>query len=372
MFQKMKIAVIGCGMISDIYLKNLKNFDVVDLVGCADIRAERAKEKAEAYQIQAMTNQEIYDDPEISLVVNLTYPTSHYTVAKEALLAGKHVYTEKMMVATMEEADELLALAKEKQLFCGGAPDTFFSASFQLARQILDSGMLGTPTTAEIFLSRDYRHERWNCAPYKRFAFCPAGGIPFDMGAYYFSALVFLLGSVKRAGGIAEIREPERYFQHPNSPLFEQEMRVESFNQAVGTLQFTNGTLASVAFTSEGGTTSNRFVIHCTDGCIDLGDPNNYESCVTIKNKAGEESVIHSNFAFHSGNFRGVGIADAIYALQNNRPARCSGDLCRHVLEIARAICYGDGKIVELSTEVARPAPLATGYTEYPELVFRR
>lgn len=371
MFQKMKVAVIGCGMISDIYLKNLKNFDVIDLVGCADIRTERAKEKAETYQIRYMTNQEIYDDPEISLVVNLTYPTAHYTVAKEALLAGKHVYTEKLMVASMEQADELLALAKEKNLFCGGAPDTFFSAGFQLARQILDSGILGTPTMAEIFLSRDYRHERWNCSPYKRFAFCAGGGIPFDMGGYYFSALVFLLGSVRRACGFAEIRDSERTFQHPNSPLFEQEMTVESFNQATGSLQFANGTLCSVTFTSEGGTTYNRFVIHCTDGMIDLGDPNNYESSVTIRNKAGEESVIRSNFAFHSGNFRGVGVADAIYAIQNNRTPRCSGDLCRHVMEIAHSICCSNGQMIELTTSVPRPAPLTTGYIEYPELVFR-
>lgn len=370
MFQKMKVAIIGCGMICDIYFENLKKFHAVELIGCADIRDDRAAAKAEKYGVRHMTNEEIYADPEIGMVVNLTYPASHYEVAKAALVAGKHVYTEKMMVGTMQQANELLALAKQKGIFCGGAPDTFMGAGIQLARQIIDGGIIGTPTMAQAFLSRDYRHERWNTFPYKRFAFCPYGGIPFDMGAYYLATLVFLLGGVKRVCGMAEMRDPNRRFQHPLSPLYGQDMLVESFNQAAGTLQFASGALGSLVMTSEGGTYKNHFFIHGTDGYIDLGDPNNWNGSVTVKNKAGQESVIHSNFAFGSGNWRGVGILDAIYALQNGRKPRCDGDLCRHILEVACGVCESNGKMVEMTTAVERPAPLATGYTEYPELVF--
>ena len=371
MHQKMKVAIIGCGMICDVYFKNLSEFYGVELIGCSDIRDERAKEKAEVYGVRHMTNEEIFADPSIEMVVNLTYPTSHYEVAKAALLAGKHVYTEKMMVGTLEQANELVALAEEKGLFCGGAPDTYLGASVQLARQLLDSGIIGTPTMAEVFLSRDYRHERWNTSPYKRFAFCPYGGIPFDMGAYYLTVLVFLLGRVERVCGMADIREPHRTFRHPDSPLYGQEMLGESYNRAAGTLQFENGVMGSFVMTSEGGAGRDSFVIHGTDGYIDLGDPNCYNKTVTIKNKEGQESVIASPFAFGGKDFRGIGVLEAAYALSRGETPRCNGHLCRHVLETALGICENDGALYEMTTDSGRPAPLPVGFTENFELLFQ-
>ncbi len=185
---KIRVALIGCGMISDIYCQNLTKMDIFDFVGVSDLIPERAQKRAEQYGVRAMTNEQIFADPSISLVINTTYPLSHYEVARQALLAGKHVYTEKMICETMEQANELQALAQEKGLYCGGAPDTFLSGAFQVARGLIDAGMIGTPTMVEIFLARSYHHERYYTGDEKRFAFCRHGGILFDMGAYYLSA----------------------------------------------------------------------------------------------------------------------------------------------------------------------------------------
>ncbi len=368
---KMKLAIVGCGMISDVYLKNLCTYHGIKVVGCSDIRDERAAQKAEQYNIRHMTNEEIFFDPDIEMVVNLTYPVSHYEIAKAALLSGKHVYTEKMMVGTLSQANELMSIAEEKGLFCGGAPDTFFGAHLQLARQLIDGGIIGTPTMAQAFLSRDYRHERWNTATYKRFAFCPGGGIPFDMGSYYLTAMVFLLGSIQSVCGMAEIRDPHRTFSHPDSPLYGEEMLVETYNQAAGALRFQNGTMGSFVITSEGGAIHNDFIIYGTEGSINLGDPNCFETTVKVLNKKGEESIIASPFAFGGDNFRGVGILEAAYALRKGRMPRCNGYLCRHIAEAALGICEGNGNLYRMTTSVERPEILPIGYTEYPELLFK-
>lgn len=370
--EKMKVALIGSGMISGIYLKNLQSFDAVELVGCSDIVPARSKARAEEFGIRQMTNEEIFADPEIRMVVNTTYPTAHYEVAKQALLAGKHVYTEKMTTETMEQAEELMNLAKERGLFVGGAPDTWLGGSCQMARKIIDSGILGEPVMADITLCRSYHHERFYTGTEKRFAFCRHGGIVFDMGAYYLTQLVFLLGGISRVSGFAQIRNPDRKYQNPKSPLYGEDMTVETWNNVSGSLEFSNGTLGHFSLTSESGAPNNRFIIYCTDGSIDLGDPNEYENCVKIYNKKGEESVIHTTFGYRDGNFRGIGVLDAIYALNNGREARCHHGLNRHVLEAALGIVESSqtGNTYIMKTDCARPEPLAVGFTENQELVF--
>lgn len=369
---KTRVALIGCGMISKTYLTNLKSYDAVELVGCSDIVEERAAQRAEQFGIRKMTNEEILRDPTIEWVVNTTYPLSHYEVARAALEAGKNVYTEKMVCETVAQMDELMALAAEQNLFFGGAPDTFLGGGAQLARVLLDSGLLGKPTMVSAFLSRSYHHERFYQGDYKRFAFCRHGGIIFDMGAYYLSELVFLLGGIAAVTGFSEIRDPYRTYSHPNCPLYGTPMTVETPNNVTGSLLFANGVMGQITMTSEGGCTSNRFVIHCTDGMIDLGDPNEYGESVRIVNKAGVESVIATPFAYTKGNNRGLGVLDAIYARRLGRAPRTDGALCRHVLEAALGICQSaeDGMTYRMKTTATRPQPLLPGYTEYPELVF--
>ena len=368
-FKKVKTALIGCGMISKIYLTNLSKLDVIDLVGCSDIVDERAAKRAEEFGIKKMTNDEIFADPEIELVVNTTYPTAHYKVAKAALMAGKSVYTEKMICITLEEANELYELAKQKNLFFGGAPDTFFGSGMQLARSIVDSGMIGKPVMAQAFLSRSYHHERHYAGDEKRFAFCQNGGILFDMGAYYLTALVFLLGAVKSVSGFSAIRNPDRVYQNPKCPLYGQPMTVESTNISTGSLLFENGVMGNITMLSESAP-QNHFYLYCTDGYIDLGDPNNYEKTIRIVNKRGEESIINSPFGMGGENYRGYGAAEAMYAKMAGREARCDGQLCRHVLEVALGLIESQEKGItyQMTTTAKRPLPFMTGYTENAEL----
>ncbi len=373
-YRKFRVALIGSGMISAVYLKNLKSFDMIELCGCSDVIPARAKARAEEFGIRAMTNEEIWADPTIDLVVNTTYPLAHYEVARATLLSGKHVYTEKMMCETMAQAEELRALAAERGLFCGGAPDTFLGGSMQLARSLVDAGLIGTPTMLDAFLSRSYHHERYYTGEEKRFAFCRHGGILYDMGAYYLTAAVFLLGPVRRVCGFVNTRDPGRVYENPNGPLYGQDMTVETPNEASGSLLFATGVMGHLTVTSEGGAGANRFVLHGTDGKIDLGDPNEYERSVCYYNKKGEESVIATPFAYTNGNYRGLGVADAVYAIQGGRAPRCSGALTTHVLEAALGIAASSesGMAYTLQTSVERPAPFLPGYTEYPELVLKK
>ncbi len=370
-FKPMKTAVIGCGMISDIYLKNLKGtYKIIDLVGCSDILPERSAAQAEKYGIRQMTNEEIFSDPEIEMVVNITYPTAHYEVSRAALEAGKHVYCEKMTTLTVEESTALLELAAERGLFVGGAADTFLCGATQTARMIIDSGMVGTPVMANATLARSYHHERFHTATEKRFAFCPGGGIIFDMGSYYLSELVFLLGPIKRVAGFSQIRDPHRTFSNPDSPLYGQKMEVESYNNTTGVLEFESGCLGNIIMTSESAKGTDTFQIFCTEGTVDLGDPNNYRSSIRITDKVGKVSEITTNFGYKDGNFRGLGAADAAYSIRLGRPARCSGALNRHVLEAALGICKSceTGSFYEMTTRCARPEPFKPGYTERQEM----
>ena len=373
-FKRMKAAVIGCGMISEIYLKNLLSFDAIDLVGCSDLDPEKSAHRAEQFGIRQMTNEEIFSDPGIGLVVNLTWPLAHYEVSRAALLAGKHVYCEKMQTETVAEGKELLSLAKEKNLFLGGAPDTFLAGGMQTARAILDSGMIGRPTSVSAYMSRDYHQERTYQIP-RRFSFLRHGGIIYDMGCYYLTAMIFLLGSVDTVCGFSETVDAHRVYAKPGE-FYGQPFEIESPNCTVGSLRFSSGVLGSVTMTSAGGGEGNHFVVNCTDGYLDLGDPNLYNASVTLHTKTGEVSRIPSVFGFSDSekrsNFRGIGALDAVYALKNGRTPRCPGELGLHVLDIARGITESaaSGGFYKTQTTVTRPAPLLPGYTEYPEMVF--
>ena len=157
-FRRIKAALIGSGAISEKYLTNItKKFHVIDMVGCSDLIPERSAQRAEQFGIRQMTNEEILSDPTIEIVVNTTYPLSHYEVTKAALLAGKHVYTEKMLAVTLEEGLELCELAKEKGLMLTTAPDTFLGGGWQTARHMIDTGLIGTPIGALGVCIRSYQ-----------------------------------------------------------------------------------------------------------------------------------------------------------------------------------------------------------------------
>ncbi len=371
-FQKVRTALIGCGMISTTYLDNIcKNFNVLDVVGCSDIKPERSAAQAEKYGIRQMTNEEILTDPSIELVINTTYHQSHYPVSKAALLAGKHVYSEKMMSVTLAEARELLAIAAEKNLYFCCAPDTFLGAGLQTARAILDAGLIGTPVAAQAILVRGYHHERFRQDPEKRFAFNPGGGIIFDVGCYYLTALVNLLGPISRVSGFSQTRDAAaRTYGHPGNPEYGKVMTIETPNNTAGVIEFRNGVICPFLTSSESINVTNSFIIHGTNGRLTLNDPNTFGGPVLMETKNAGELALPLTHAFTT-NVRGLGAADLAYAIRNERQPRCSGATAIHTLEAALGM-IGSGetdRIYRMTTTCERAKPLEPGYTEYPELV---
>ena len=213
--EKVRTAIVGCGMISNIYIKNLKNlFSIIDLVAISDINRAAAEEKARTYGIsRVLTPEEVAASPDIEMVINLTPAYVHYRVIRQMLEAGKHVWTEKVMAVTCREARELCDLASEKGLYLGCAPDTVLGAGLQTARRALDTGMIGTVTSGVAVINRDQTLNS------EVFTFLRGNGgtLPYDVGIYYIGALLSLLGpvkSVKAFGAPAPVHAPQFLFRN--------------------------------------------------------------------------------------------------------------------------------------------------------------
>lgn len=408
--EKVKVAIIGCGAICRrTYLPNLMNmFHIVEVVGVADLLNERAETLADQYGIRKMTNEEIYHDPEIEVVVNLTYPESHYEVTKEALLHGKHVYCEKMMATSFEEAKELAELAKREGLLYTTAPDTFLGASAQSARFYLDAGLIGKPISVHAQHTCSYQpaSEQFDVDPdHFFFPLHRGGGLPFDWGGYYLHAMINLLGSMTRVTGFGGTLNPHRTYTHPRHPKFGEDFFVDTPTSLWGAMEFENGCHGTFNITSDG-SQSEFFELVGTEGTLVLGCPNNFAGDLILrragcnpgsdvprqvipvgelppqgmasaapqvagasvasasKAQFGEKAwtsemklpLLHGYYA----SSRGVGLADMCYALRNGRRPRAHYDIGLHAIECIHGILSSDltGEIYRMSTRCERPEML--------------
>jgi len=363
----LKVGLIGSGAISGTYLNNMINrFQILDVVGCSDIIPERSAKRAAEYNIKDMTNDEILNDPEIKIVVNTTYPASHYLISKAALLAGKNVQAEKMMAVTLEEGKELVNLAKEKNLRLGMAPDTFLGGGLQTARKLIDAGMIGEPYMAQAMVVRGYHHDGGR-HPDLGFIHQPGGGIPFDMGGYYLHALVHLLGPVARTTGFAQYHNKIRTRKNPHNPMFGEDVEANAINELVGTVEFKSGVLGNIAFVSEGFSEIPRLEIYGKEGVLICPDPNTFGGPVLLRRVGSNDYMsMPITHGFRDGCCRGVGVADMAWGIVNNRPHRSHGDMGFHVFEIVHGIWEGSqtGKIHVMESTCEQPAPLASGYLD--------
>ena len=365
--KKIKVGLIGSGEISETYLRNMtQRYNILEVVGCSDIIPERSAERAKQFNIRNMTNEEIYNDKDIQIVVNTTYPTSHYEVTKAALLAGKHVFCEKMMAVELHEGKELVQIAKDKNLRLGMAPDTFLGAGGQTARKLIDSGLIGEPYMAVAMCVRGYHQERWPFTMYE-FTRQPGGGIPFDIGGYYLHALINLLGPVSRATGFAQSRNPDRVVQNTNHPRFGQECKVDTINAMVGSVEFANGVLGSLTFVSEGFVETPRIEIYGKEGILIVPDPNIFGGQVLLRRSGSNDFMpMPHTHGFGENCCRSLGVADMAWAIVNNRPHRAHGDIGYHAFEVIHGIweCSRANKVHFMESTCAQPAPLASGYVE--------
>lgn len=331
--EKVKIGILGLGAISGIYLKNLSSvFRNVEILGIYDLIEEKAEKVQEEYHISKVYKnmEEMLDDPEIEIVLNLTRPLEHYHVTKSALLAGKHVYSEKPLATTFEEGKELVALAKERNLLLGGAPDTFLGAGIQTCKKIIDSGFIGRPIGAAAFMIC-HGHESWHPAP--EFYYQTGGGPMMDMGPYYLTALVNLMGSVKGLTGIAK-----KNFEHrviTSEPLYGKTIDVEVPTHYNGILDFESGATATVTTTFDVYYTQQaRFEIYGTEGTLIVPDPNTFGGPVKLLSGKENEYRDMPLLFDYSENSRGLGLSNMADALRGLDGFRANGDQMLHVLEI--------------------------------------
>lgn len=359
--RRVKAAVIGCGEISEIYLENLCGyFHLVQVVGCADIIEERAQLRARKFGLRVMTNEEIYRDPEIEIVLNLTYPTSHYEVTRAALMAGKHVYSEKMLAVTWAEGEELAALAREKGLWLTVGPDTSLGGGLQTARYLIDSGMIGQPVMALGSCPRSYQLDRADDVV--RMIHLPGGGIPFDMGGYYLHAFIQFFGSIRRVGGFMQIRDAKRPFLHPKNPLYGELHEETSPNTMVANLEFESGTLGCLMMTSEcTAEAEEKIEIIGTEGVLYVHDPNNFGGRIALKRSGNPEPmVIPYTHAFHEKNLRGLGAADLAWAIRMGRRPRLESAMGLQAFEVIHGVWQSaeDGRRHEIAHQMERPAAM--------------
>lgn len=353
----LKVGLIGCGNISAAYLRIAKTLVAFDIVACADLNRDAAEARAAEFEVpQVYTVDELLADPEIDMVLNLTTPNAHASVAQAALEAGKSVYNEKPLTLSRAEGQDLLTLAEEKKLLVGAAPDTFMGAGIQTCRKLIDDGAIGTPVAATAFLM-GRGHEHWHPSP--EFYYKPGGGPMFDMGPYYLTALVNLLGPVQRVTGSTRITRAERLIT--SQPKYGTVIKVEVPTHVAGLLDFANGAIGTIITTFDvQGSQLPRIEIYGTEGSLSVPDPNTFGGPVRLLTTANREWTEVELTHRYPENSRGLGLADMAYSLVSGRPHRASGKLAYHVLDIMHAFqdATEQNRHIMLESTVDRPAPL--------------
>lgn len=383
--KKVNIGVIGCGNISIVYLTNLtQHYQNVNVAACADLFPEKAAQAAQTYGVKkSCTVEELLADPEIELVVNLTLPAVHYKVNKQILEAGKHVYCEKPLALSLEDADELVKLAEAKGLMLASAPDTILGAGLMTCRRLLDSGAVGKVTT---FTANIVNHgsELWHPSP--KFLYQKGAGPVLDVGPYYVSALVSLLGPIKQLFCSARLPEPLREIQGEMFPV-----EVPTSYSAV--VEFQNGAVGNINASFDAWRSQLPCIeLHGTNASLYAPDPNMFKGPVMfydgkalekhIKGIDGpfteklnalygpvadqflrEEPLMYPTDMADEANMRGMGVSDMANALIYRRKPRLSASFARHIVEALCAfqISSDENRPYVMKTTCERPESMEMG-----------
>jgi predicted dehydrogenase len=367
MAKKLGVGVIGCGNISTTYLGLAPLFRGIGMRACADINMNAAKARAKEYKVRAQTVDELLKSDDIDIVVNLTVPAVHYDVSKQVLDAGKHVYSEKPFVLTVKEGLDLQKRADKKNLRIGSAPDTFLGGAHQLARNLIDSGKLGRITSGTCHVM-SHGMEHWH--PNPDFFFQPGGGPILDLGPYYISNLVQLIGPVKRVAALATIPAKERTIS--SKPRFGEKVPVNTPTTILALLEFENG--AAVTFNASWDVWNHGHApmeLYGEEGTIHVPDPNFFGGTVRYsKNGKPVKKAPKWAHPFNvpnqrhkqgpMANYRTAGLADMAIAIAEGRPHRCSLEAALHAVDVMTGILKSGetGKFVEMRTTCERPAAL--------------
>ncbi len=359
----MNVAIVGCGAISDIYLKNMmQHFSNLNVVACCANHIEHAREKAEKYGIKGCSYEEILADSSIDMVVILTPPSSHENLIRQALEAGKHVYTEKTLTLSAETAASLLTLAHEKHLYLGSAPDTFLGAAFQTARKAIDDGLIGEVTSFDICANRDLDY-LGGLSPY----LCtPGGGICYDYSVYHLTALISLLGPVDSVSAIVRNLAGKRPNTFPNSPSFGQTFSYPNESQVFAILKMENDIAGTLSINGDSTIQDQaHFMIYGKKGILKLTDPNTFGGDVIFfpaqKDFETPPAPQILNYGFTYGdNSRGLGPSEMANAIFENRENRANATLAVHVLDVIDHLIESskNAVFVQIPSSCKRPEPM--------------
>jgi predicted dehydrogenase len=362
------IGIVGCGNISAAYFRLAPLFKGLEVRACADVNGAAAEARAKEFKVKAQSVDALLGNDEVDVVINLTIPEAHFPVSSAALEAGKHVYSEKPFVLTVEEGLKLKALADGKGLRVGSAPDTFLGGAHQYARKLVDDGTIGTVTAGTAFVM-SHGMEHWH--PNPDFFFLPGGGPMLDIGPYYISDLVNLLGPVRRGAARATMATPTRLLS-AEGPRKGQEIKVGTPTNIQALLEFESG--ASVTLVTSWDVWAHRhrnIEIYGTEGTLFVPDPNWFGGTVEIAGRDGkiaEATQWDHPFGVpnderptgHFANYRTAGLADMALAVIDGREARCSLDRALHAIDVMTSILKSGeiGAFVDLQTTCTRADPL--------------
>ncbi|MBB2683254.1 Gfo/Idh/MocA family oxidoreductase [Rhizobium sophoriradicis] len=367
MTRELGVGIIGCGNISTTYFSLAPLFKGLKVLACADINVQAAEARAKEYGVKAQTIDALLANEEIDVVVNLTIPDAHFPVSKAILEAGKHVYSEKPLVLSLEQGEELRRIAKAKNLAVGCAPDTFLGGAHQLARKFIDDGGIGRVTSGACYVMSPGM-EMWH--PNPDFFFLPGGGPILDLGPYYIANLINLIGPVKRVGAMTSMASETRTIT--SQPRHGEIIPVKTPTTIQALLEFVNG--ATVTLSASWDVWSHRHAnmeLYGTDGSLYVPDPNFFGGIVEASGrdkdikplKDWEHPFGKINQESPSGsraNYRTAGLADMAMALIEGRDARCSLDRTLHGVDVMTSILKSgeEGRFIDLSTTCTQPAAL--------------
>jgi predicted dehydrogenase len=350
------IGLIGCGNISAAYLKAAPLFPELRIAAVADLDESRARACAEEFGLKATTVDALLADPAVEVVLNLTTPAAHVPVGLDAIRHGKHVHSEKPLGSSAATARTLLDAADKAGLRVGSAPDTFLGGAHQTARKLLDDGAIGPVLSGTAFML-NHGHEHWHPAP--DFYYAEGGGPMLDMGPYYLSNLVNLLGPVATVTGVATAGFQERTIGSERRRG--QVVPVSVATHVSGLMSFVNGAVVSI-------TTSfdvwqhrhGNMELYGAEGSMVVPDPNRFGGTVAVAKRRDPWADMPLSHGFANGNFRIIGLADMARAIRIGRPHRCSGEMAYHVLEVMEAFGRSSqaGRAVAIESRCERPAPL--------------
>lgn len=361
----LNIGIIGCGVIIKQYLDVLPRLENVKLVAVADLDRSRAEAVAAEQQgVRALEVQELIDDAEVDLVLNLTIPAAHAEIAQRVLAAGKHVYGEKPLAVTLEEAKEVLASAAKAQRRVACAPDTVLGSGIQTARKAIDDGLIGRAISATATMVTP-GHERWH--PNPDFYYQPGGGPLLDMGPYYVSALVTLLGPVKSVIGAASHVRDKRTIG--NGARLGESVDVLIDTHVTGVLVHDSGALSTLIMSFDAvATQSANLEIHGELGSLIAPDPNTFTGETKLRTLGSTEWEVLPTSAGYVDAGRGIGLQDLAITPSEDEP-RAGGKLAFHVLDVMESLLKSAHEGVAINVESTCQRPSAVPLIELPATV---